>query len=185
MLIKLFSNKKLKGSSFGLILVGIIYAFLPNIIVLIYSLETHNGGKFKDFDSISEYVVHNQDTLEEISVYMLSQGENLDISIKEDEIVYLNGSEEIKDDLLQNVIINDLFDEQYFRDIEIYKNESMQIVAFRTYSAVPESDGSMGGFYYFEGNELDEVVQYWFFNEYPFETTKIMDNWFFFKLKVY
>lgn len=142
---------------------------------------TDDGGKLNNFESISDYVNHNQDILEEISIKMLSQGEILDISVEEDTVTYLNGSEQGETDLLQDEIISELFSEQYVQEIEIYKNENMQVIIFRTYATGLGISGSMGGFFYFAGDNTNEVPEYHYFNYYSVEIQEIADNWFYFE----
>lgn len=124
---------------------------------------------------------NNQDILEEISIKMLSQGEILDISVKEDEIVYLDGSEEGETDLLQDEIISKLFAEQTVQEIGIYKNENVQVIIFRTYAAGLGISGSMGGFLYYTGDDVNEILEYHYFNYYSVEIQKIANNWFYFE----
>lgn len=163
-----------------LILAGSIYVLLPEIIFFT-CLMTDDGGKLNSFESISDYVKNNQGILEEISIKMLSQGETLDISVEEDEIAYLDGSEEGETDLLQDEIISELFAEQSVQEIGIYKNENVQVIVFRTYAAGLGISGSMGGFFYYTGDDVNEILEYHYFNYYSVEIQEITDNLFYFE----
>lgn len=157
-----------------------IYALLPEIIFFT-CLMTDDGGKLNSFESISDYVNNNQDILEEISIKMLSQGEELDISVEEDDVTYLDGTQEGETDLLQDEIISELFGEQNVQEIGIYKNENLQVIVFRTYATGLGISGSIGGFFYFTGDNANDILEYHYFNYYSVEIKEITDNWFYFE----
>lgn len=164
-------NKCVKKSSVWIVaLGGIILSFLWEIIVIIM-LMTHTGGKLSNYEEISKYVINNQDTFEETSIYMLSQWDNIDIIVKKNNLKHFRSSEDVKA----------LFIDNYIRMISLYKNENVQIVVFQTYVSGLGGDGSVRGFIYFTGDKADEIFQYEYFANYSVEIKEITDGWFYYE----
>lgn len=171
----IFLNKYEKKSCSWIVVLGcIILSFSWEIIVFIMII-THTGGKLKNYDEISEYVINNQDTFEETAIYMLSQWDNIDISVKKNNLNSFKDSKDVKD----------LFNENNIRNIRIYKNKNIQIVVFQTYVSGLGGDESVRGFIYFTGDNEDEILQHKYFSHYSVEIEEIMDSWFYYKLTNY
>lgn len=165
------------------IVVGIV--FLCPGIIFFWCMITDDGGKLDNVDKISEVVIENQETLQDIVSQVLSPEQDLDfvLDIEEKEFQGLGSSRDVDEELFNLDDIYSLSEELEIKKIRVYKDSDVNIVMFHTYSSGIAGSSDQKGFFYLEGGVPEKLFEYNSFTVYRiYDYSEITDNWYYFDI---
>lgn len=165
---------------------AIVIAFLsvPGVIFLI-CLITDDGGKLDGIEKISEVVIENQETLQDIVFQVLNLEQDFEIFIDVEEKKFQNMGSSIREDE-KSFDLEDIYrlsEELDINEIYAYKHSDVHMVIFQTYSSGLSVSGGEQGFLYIDQDLTEDITEYTYFKVYRRrDYSEIMDNWYYYDI---
>ncbi|MCM1424364.1 MAG: hypothetical protein NC415_11210 [bacterium] len=163
----------------------VIAIFSSPFAFLIYLVAFDGDGKLDNAEKISEVVIENQETLQEIVSQVLSPEYDLDfvLDIEERELQSLGSSRDVDEESFDLEEVCRLLEELEIKKIMVYKDSDVDIVLFETYTSGIVSSSEEMGCFYLAGGVPEKLLEYNLFTIYrTYDYSEITDHWYYYDI---